>query len=315
METPGTRSDRRGYARGGPCYPALAVESIQPATAILSRILAQLQRGQIQIPAVPGVVMELRELVGKSGTKIEAIVALIERDPALVARVLQLGRSAAFGRAGQTADLPYIINRVGFRQLSNVIEVVWAHDCFKVADARYEPYVARLTRQAVARAAAARVLADQQRIEPFPAYLASLFADVGASFLLWAIVDKSRGHVPAPEAALQFVREHHETMGGAVLKRWGHAELVVGLVRHHHAPAGTGAAASQTSEQVRAVQVIAAQMAFELTGEEDLTAHEHWPDAASLQRCTEQLPLEEDVRSRLMSRAQDEYRAALDVFF
>lgn len=287
------------------------MDSSEPATAILSRILTQLQRGQIQIPAVPKVVTELRELVSKAGTKVEAVVALIERDPALVAGVLQLGRSAAFGRAGQSVDLPYIINRAGFRQLSHMIEVVWAHDCFKVADKRYQPYVARLTRQSVARAAAVRALAEQQRLEVFPAYLAGLFADVGASFLLWAIVDKARGHVPAPEDALEFVRQHHETMSGAVLKRWGHSELVIGLARRHHA-------AEPPADSVGgypAVIVLASQMAVELTGEEDVTARGAWPDAASLERCQAQLPLADDVRRRISSRASDEYHAALEAFF
>jgi HD-like signal output (HDOD) protein len=290
--------------------PSSGVESIEPATAILSRILIQLQRGQVQIPAVPGVVTELRELVSKAGTKVEAVVALVERDPALVARVLQLGRSAAVGRAGQSANLPSIINRVGFRQLSNMIEAVWAQDCFKVADKRYEPYVARLTRQAVARAAAVRALAEQQRLEVFPAYLAGLFADVGASFLLWAIVDKARGHVPSPENALEFVRQHHETMSGAVLKRWGHSELIIGLVRRHH----SGEATAENAGSYPAVLVMASQMAVELTGEEDVTARGAWPDAAALTRSQTQIPLADDVRLRISSRAHDEYHAALEAF-
>jgi HD-like signal output (HDOD) protein len=271
----------------------------------------QLQRGQVQIPAVPGVVTELRDMVSKGGTKVEAVVALVERDPALVARVLQLGRSAAFGRAGQSADLPHVINRVGFRQLSNMIEVVWAHDCFKIADKRYEPYVARLTRQAVARAAAVRALAEQQRLEVFPAYLAGLFADVGASFLLWAIVDKSRGHVPAPENALEFVRQHHETMSGAVLKRWGHSDLIIGLARRHHSVEPV----AENAGSYPAVLVMASQMAVELTGEEDVTARGAWPDAAALEQSQTQIPLADEVRRRISSRAHDEYHAALEAFF
>ena len=50
------------------------------AVPVLSRILAQLQRGDIQIPSAPAVVTELRLLVGNPDSKIEAIVALLERD-------------------------------------------------------------------------------------------------------------------------------------------------------------------------------------------------------------------------------------------
>jgi HD-like signal output (HDOD) protein len=283
------------------------VESIRPIT-IFPRIRAQLQRGEIQIPAIPAVVTEIRELVSKSDSKIDSIVSLVERDPALVARVLQLGRSAQFARSNgpATPDLHFIINRVGFRQLSNLVETVWSNDCFEIADSRYQPLVARLTRQAVARAVSMRALAELQRVEVFPAYLAGLFADVGAAFLLWAIVDKSRGRVPEPAEALAFAREHHEAMSGAVLKRWGHDELVVNLARRHHAPLLTGPAATYAS-----LLVLASQISTELTGDDDLTSDGPSPVPAVLERCTMLVPLGEAVRTTLMVRLRDEYAAAL----
>jgi len=284
------------------------VESNRPAVA-MSRILAQLQRGEVQIPAVPAVVTELRELVSKNDSRIDTIVTLLERDPALVARVLLLGRSAQFARSGGqgTPDLHFIINRVGFRQLSNVVETVWSNDCFAVADPRYHPYVARLTRLSVARAVSMRALAERLRIEVFPAYLAGLFADVGATFLLWAIVDKSPGHVPHPLDALAFVREHHETMSGAVLKRWGHQELVVGLVRRHHNPLLTGPGAVYGG-----LSVLASQMAGELTDEDDLTCAESFPPAPLLERCVSLVGLGDAARQSIYPRVKDEYAAALD---
>lgn len=260
---------------------------------------------------MPTVVTEIRDLVARSDSRIDTIVTLLERDPALVARVLQLGRSAQFARTGSqtTPDLHFIINRVGFRQLSNVVETVWSNDCFKIADERYQPLVARLTRQAVARAVAMRALAEQLRVEVFPAYLAGLFADVGAAFLLWAIVDKSRGRVPEPVDALMFVREHHETMSGAVLKRWGHGELVVNLVRRHHGPQLTGPTATYAS-----LLVMASQMATELTGEDDLTTEGPSPAPALLERCKLLVPIPEDARYVIMLRLRDEYAAAVAAF-
>jgi HD-like signal output (HDOD) protein len=287
------------------------VESLRPAVAILSRILTQLQRGEVQIPAVPAVVTELRELIDRSDSRIDAVVALLERDPALVARVIQLGRSAQFARpSGQASpDLRFIITRIGFRQLGNVVETVWANGCFKIADERYQPYIERLTRRSVARAVAMRALAERQRVEVFPAYLAGLFADVGASFLLWAIVDKSRGHVPDPADALAFVREHHETMSGAVLKRWGHRELVVTLARHHHNPQLTGPGAIYA-----ALLVLASQLATQLTGEDDLTSAEPFPPPPLFERCVLLSGLEEASRHSILPRVKEEYSAALEAF-
>ncbi len=282
------------------------MESAKPAVLVLSRILAQVQRGEIQIPALPTVVAELRGLVSKSDSKLEAVVALLERDPALVARVLQLGRNAAFGRPGQVVDIPFIIQRVGFRQINDIVETVWANDCFRIADARYQPYAAMVSRHSLARAVAMRSLAEAQRLEPFSAYMAGLFADVGASFLLWAIVDKSRGRAPEPEDAMAFIREHHESMSGAVLKRWGHSEAVIALVRRHHAPALTPPASPYAS-----LLVVASQVAAELTREEDLTAPAPWPGPVLLERCVSHAGLSEETLRAITFRLRDEYATIL----
>jgi HD-like signal output (HDOD) protein len=284
------------------------METEKPAVPVLSRILAQLQRGDIQIPSAPAVVTELRMLVGKSDSRIEAIVAMLERDQALVARVLQLGRSAAsFSRSTKASDLASIINRVGFRQIANVVETVWTNGCFQIPDDRYRPIAARLSRHSLARALAMRAIAEQQRMDAFSAYLVGLFADVGASFLLWAIVDKSRGRPPEVEDALSFIREHHETIGSAVLKRWGHTDPVLGVVRRHHA-----ASAPTQSPVLWNLSIVAAQVARELTQEDDLTVTAPWPTPELLAQCSESANLNDEQRAQLVAKLHDEYAVALD---
>jgi HD-like signal output (HDOD) protein len=284
------------------------METERPAVPVLSRILAQLQRGDIQVPSAPVVVTELRLLVGKSDSKIESIVSLLERDQALVARVLQLGRSAASAsRTSKATDLASIINRVGFRQIANVVETVWTNGCFQIPDDRYRPIAARLSRHSLARALAIRALAEQQRMEAFAAYLIGLFADVGASFLLWAIVNKSRGRPPEPDDALAFIREHHETIGGAVLKRWGHMDLVIAVVRRHHALTPPPQHATFWN-----LLVVASQAARELTQEDDLTVTPPWPPPELLAQCAESLSVSEEKRAQLVAKLHDEYASALD---
>jgi HD-like signal output (HDOD) protein len=272
---------------------------------VLPRVLAQLQRGDIQIPSAPSIVTELRTLVGKSDSRIETIVALLERDQALVARVLQLGRSAQFSRSAKANDLATIINRIGFRQLNDLVETVWSNDCFQLSDLRYRPYAVRISRHALARALAMRMLAERQRIDAFPAYLIGLFADVGAAFLLWAIVDKGRGNAPDPEQAMVFVREHHESIGSAVLKRWNHSDVVINLVRRHHA-------ASAPTSPYGNLFVVASQMACELTQEDDVTVSGIWPPAELRERCEAGTGLSAEQRLEVAQTLREAYSSALD---
>lgn len=283
------------------------MDKAKPVVPVLSRILAQLQRGDIQIPSTPVVVTELRLLTQRADSKIESIVALLERDQALVARVLQLGRSAQYARSAKVNDLPSIINRVGFRQVANVVETVWTNGCFQIPDERYRPVGARLSRHSLARALAMRALAERQRLDSFASYLIGLFADVGASFLLWAIVSKSRGNPPDVEDALTFIRAHHETIGAAVLKRWGHSDLVIGLVRRHHSAVQPAASAALGN-----LFIVASQVARELTHEDDLTASVPWPQPELLQSCEESMGLGPEQRALLVAKLHEEYAAALD---
>jgi HD-like signal output (HDOD) protein len=283
------------------------VQSIKPGVPVVSRLLAQVQRGEIQIPALPAVVTELRELLTKADSKIEVIVALLERDPALVARVLQLGRSASVSSSSPPPqDLRYIVNRVGFRQVSDVVETVWAHNCFAIADARYTPLVTLIARHSLARAVAMRALAEEARLDHFSAYLAGLFADVGATFLLSAVVDKLGERAPDPPGALALVRQHHESMSAIVLKKWGHAELVIGLVRRHHALVLTPPVSPYAS-----LLVVAAQMAAELTGEADVTIEPPWPPPALLDRCASHVGLNANTQRNILGRLRQEYASAL----
>jgi len=92
-----------------------------------------------------------------------------------------------------------------------------------------------------------------------------------------------------------------------VLKRWGHTEQVIAVVRRHHAetpPAQNTAYWHQL--------VVAAQMARELTQEEDLTAAPPWPSPELLASCAESINLDEQQRAQLVAKLHDEYASALD---
>ena len=284
------------------------VESIRPPA--ISKFLAHLQRGELQLPAVPAVVRKLRDLAARSDSKLDVIVSWLERDPALVLRVMQLRRSASFGRSSvQNPDLHFIINRVGFLQLSAVVETVWSNDCFRVDDPRYEPEFTKLTRLSVARAMTMRALAEHIGVEVFPAYLLGLFADVGASLLLRALCEKTRSFVIAPSESLTIVRAYHESMSTAALKMWGHAEPMLSIIRKHHAPVLTGANATYSS-----LLLLACQMAEELSGDDDPTGDgdEFAPELVG--RVSASMKIDEATRETLMARLSSEFETVREVF-
>jgi len=263
------------------------------------RLVDPLAREVAAIPSVPSVIAELRALVMNPEASIEKVASLVERDQALLARVLRLGRSAQYSGIGKSADAPAIIRRVGLRQIHALVETVWMNTCFQIKDPRYLPYAARVARFALARAVAMRALAGPARADPSAAYLGGLFADVGALFLLSA---HAADGVEAPEIALEDVREHHEAAGGRLLAHWGHDGGVVRVAQcHHSGPEGT--------EMI----VLATAIAGELTADRDLTAKESEAEAELVERSATSLGVTDARRRALVERLRAEYSGALEV--
>jgi HD-like signal output (HDOD) protein/ActR/RegA family two-component response regulator len=270
-----------------------------------TKLLAAISKDEVEIPSVPSVLAELRALVANPEAPIERVSNLVERDQALVSRLLRLGRSAHYSGMAKTTHLRTLIGRIGFRQVHMLVEAIWLNSCFQIRDPRYLGYSARLARHALARAVAMRALASHCRLDGSAAYLAGLFADVGATFLLSKLAESPPQDRPDPENALAIIREQHEEAGARVLAHWGHDELLVRVAGQHHV-------LSSSSPPYASLAVIASGVANELTGDEDLTSRDGRPTGDILARSSAAIGIEELHVQRLIERLRGEYATALE---
>jgi HD-like signal output (HDOD) protein len=300
LEVQTRRTGARAAIGSAPASAAAAVATAPAATGF-SAILERIQRGDILLPSVPALVEELRASVSDPESTIEKVARHVERDQALAARVLQLGRSAVYARGKQGDDLTSTISRLGFQTLHALIEAVWLNGCFQFRDPRFVPISGRLAKFGLARAIAARKFAVPAKLSPFTAYYSGLFADIGALFLLQVIVEK--GAAPDPEAALSFVREHHEPIGAQLLAGWGFNGDLIARVRQHHAP--------PPNDRAALLCTLAAATARLLTAQDDLTGATPSPETAI--QCARALGIDDDQREDLVDAAYAELGAVLDV--
>ena len=279
-----------------------------PITAhAFADVLRQLERGEIQIPSLPTLIVELHALLANSEAPIEKIAALVERDQGVLTRVLRMGRSAQYARIARNADLRTIISRIGFRQLQTLVDTIWLNDCFQVRDARYRQYTLQVSRHGVARALAMRALAEMTGQDGFTAYIGGLFADVGASFLLRIVVEDVAGPAPEPGAVLAFVRTAHEEIGGRMLATWGHDDATVRLAHRHHAGAPPAPPSPGWS-----LFILATEVAVKLTQAPDLTADDDWPNDGLVDRCAAALGLGAGVRRRIGEKLHAEFASMVE---
>ncbi|HVR64137.1 MAG TPA: HDOD domain-containing protein [Polyangia bacterium] len=291
--------------------PAGAGATLSGNDPLFASILRRVQEGEILIPPVPTVVLELRRLLADVETPLDTVTALIERDQRLTAQLLRLSNTTPYARGAQNTSLRTAVSRIGLRHIQSLVETVFAHSACTIRDPVLAPLQESIWRFSVARAVTMRLLAEAQgppRLDPELAYLGGLFCDVGASFLLWIISERNgtagQGPKLSAEDCMAFVGQNHPGVGSAVLSRWSVDPMLPLLARSHH-----GQVLSNPVNPYAVLECVAVQAAEGLTGAADLTGPPR--DAALVAECARRLkapPVEV-----LLARIQPTYEAIMNI--
>ena len=307
LETPpaasGTDSSLPAAGTGLPPAPAT------PFTAILE----QLRSGELEWPAFPPVLAELRALLSKPDSAITQIAALVERDPRLAAQVLRITNTSQFSRGARIADIRTAVSRIGLRHLSSIVQTVVSRHSLKSKNGVLERLQARGWRYAIARAVAMRgfgeLLGGGDRLDPELAYVSGLLADVGFFFFL-DLINKclERGvSLPSdPEDCARGLNEQHSEVGGAILTRWQVDPVAIAIARSHHAPSPPS-----PPSQYWCLSVLGAAMADDLTGEGDPTGSEA-PNPERVERCYAQLSIGASAAAKIADSVRREFDGVMD---
>lgn len=197
--------------------------------------------GAAELPAAPTLYLELTRLIEDPRTTLDEFAAVVRKDPAVAAKVLQLASSAFFARGGPTADLRGAIGRIG----SQVVRMV----ALAAGAFRPPPAAAAVVDQLQARGLAAGVLAQQLVAYPEhrePAFVAGLLADLGMTGLLTWMPERylplvrATGDPPLHLREAQAFGVTHADVGAYLLGLWGLPRAVIEAVSGHHDPLSVG---------------------------------------------------------------------------
>ena len=217
---------------------ACNVQNLLEAPEVRARI------GQLDaLPSLPRNYAELnRRLVDPNATYRD-LAAVIERDIAMSAKLLQIVNSAFFGLSRRLTHMADAISYLGLHVIKNLvlsIEVFGSYDGKSIA-----PVVSleRLTRHSLLVARIARrLLTDTEDAKD--AFAAAVLHDVGKLILasnLPEVITQSVEHalaegIPLHEAERELHGFGHSEVGAYLLGRWGLPYPVIEAVAYHHTP-------------------------------------------------------------------------------
>jgi putative nucleotidyltransferase with HDIG domain len=195
------------------------------------------------LPSLPSVYQELTAVLADERTSARDVAAVLEQDPAMAAKVLQLVNSGFFGLGRRISSVEQAVAYLGMSMIKNLALSAKVFEPWRRP--RVDGFSAEaLQTHSLAVAALASRLAGPERHRADEVFTAGLLHDVGTLImalevpdLLAAALEVSRCEGrPLHEAELEIGDVTHAEVGAYLLGLWGLPYPIVEAVGNHHAP-------------------------------------------------------------------------------
>ncbi len=230
-----------------------------------------------QLPTLPSLVLEVQRALANEMSGLRDIGAIIERDPALTARVLRVANSTAFSRGDAVTTVRDAIGRLGIanvRALCLTVGIVRAfgQNAGGLDHARYWEHSAAVGLVAERLAGLSRRYGS---VDDGEAYTAGLLHDVGLliedQFFSgdFAEVQSATDADMAPRyrVEIDLLGMDHGGIGGRMLERWALPAVVQWSVACHHRPEDAPAEAAALAAIVWGAEALCTAAGLELAQE------------------------------------------------
>lgn len=162
-----------------------------------------------ELSSLPSIALRIIEAAVDEHTDAEDLRQLIERDPALAARIIRIVNSSFYGLRQEVADLRSAIALLGTKQIRNVAITVFVSRQFTPTASKESLDRNQLWNHSMAVGAIARLLAKTlKNADPDEAYLSGLLHDMGL-----LIIDQHLArHVPRIRTSMSEGASLHEAV-------------------------------------------------------------------------------------------------------
>lgn len=190
------------------------------------------------LPSLPDVYIKLQEEIRSADADIVKVASLIENDPAMTVKVLQLVNSPFMGLRHDVSDVRQAATLIGLRRLTSL---VLASGVFKPASPLDERLMHQLWQDSLLVGGLARLIAIEEGHDAATAeeaHLAGLLHDIGEVVLFqnwrdqYMRIDDSR----RDRDELESFGATHAEVSGHLCSSWNLSEGVVDAARLHHTP-------------------------------------------------------------------------------
>jgi putative nucleotidyltransferase with HDIG domain len=197
---------------------------------------------EFDLPPFPSTASNLIAELNSTEADIPTVVQLIECEPKIASRVIQLANSPVYGASRPITTIGHGIVLLGFKSVAQLALTMVAGDLFNNPDEDCRDGLREIYGRSLAVAITARSLAKEKGLcSPDEAFLGGVMHDIGkVVFFNSAGSEYAKQHAVLGDAALlEFERDRfgrtHAEVGEICGRKWGLPVAITNAIRDHHA--------------------------------------------------------------------------------
>lgn len=222
------------------------------------------------LPSVPASYWELMRSLSKPNVGLAEVCRIVERDPALHAKVLQVANSAFFGLSQRVTSITSAVSYLGLELIKAMAVVNHVFSAAMTVPPIPGFSLEELQQNALLVAELAKTLIADPK-QGNDAFTAGLLRDVGQMVLALglrerfeqALSESEQSDRPLHEVERERLGASHAEVGAFLLGSWGLPTAVVLAVSHHHAPAHGRSSADPVTRAVQLAEALVEELSSE----------------------------------------------------
>ena len=188
--------------------------------ALISKIKAEHEAGRLVLPSLPEIVVRVRQAVNDDDVNLGKIVKLIQVDPSLTARLVQIANSPLYRSRQPVENCLMAVNRLGLTTTRDLVTCLVLNNVFNAENKMLRSKLQKLWQHSCHVAAIASTIATvTPNLHEDTALLAGLLHDIGVLPILHYAAEVPE--IFNSEEKLAFViNELRASLGQEILQKW-----------------------------------------------------------------------------------------------
>ena len=210
------------------------ISGVDMKMSFVSEVLDAFKGDKVQIPSLPEIALNISSAIEEDDVSFKQLAGLLQTDPAIAARVIQVANSAIYGGGEHVDSIQTAITKIGLKAVHAVVLCVVMRELFTPKSALIKKSMARFYEQSIRIGVICYDLAKHIKgFDPDHGFLVGLLHDIGTIPIL-VIADehpdlsRQAGNL---DVTLTQLKSH---IGAIMLKQWQFADEYSHIAQHAH---------------------------------------------------------------------------------